>query len=167
MRKLPDTIKGFTAFVDGYGQGGVTTSGKLPVIKVKTEGHRDGGMDGESDLDLGIDKLEAELGFAELSPLLAGCVGTRNRPITLRGSQEGENGVKRAVIAEFRGLVTEADPGTWDGETKKTELKLKISCDYYRLRIGGQLVYEIDVLGGVRNIDGADQLALRRANLGL
>ncbi len=165
-RALPKSIKGFTAYVDGRGMIGRTTSGKLPVIKVKTEGFRDGGMDGESDLEFGIEKMEAELGFAELDRNILGIVGTRNVPITLRGSMEPEGGgAPVAVVGEFRGLVTEGDPGEW-GDPKKSEVKLKLTPDYYRLRIGGQDVYEIDVIGGVRRINGVDQLAGRRAALG-
>lgn len=166
-RRLPQTIKAFTAFVDGRGMIGRTTSGKLPVIKMKTEGHRDGGMDGETDLELGIEKMAAELGFAELDRHVLGAVGSRNLPITLRGSMEGEGGAKVSVVAEMRGLVTEVDPGEWAGEAKKSEVKLMLTPDYYRLKIGPDVVYEIDLIGGVRRINGVDQLAQRRANLGL
>lgn len=164
--RQPGTIKGFTAFIDGYGQAGVTTGGKLPVVKVKTEGHRDGGMDGEEDLDLGIEKLEWEITLSELSAIGLKLVGRTNAPITLRGSMEDEDGNKRPVVAQMRGLVIGADPGEW-GEVKKTEFKLSGTANYYRLTIGGEEIYEIDVRGLVRRIGGVDQLAQRRANLGL
>lgn len=167
-RALPKSIKGWTCFVDGYGMAGRCTSGKLPVIKTKTESHRDGGMDGEDDLEFGLEKLEAEYGFAELDRIVLGAVGSRDKPITLRGSMEAEDGItKIPVIANIRGLVTEADPGEWGGDPKKSEVKLKQTAAYYRLTIGGVEVYEIDIIGGVRRINGVDQLALRRANLGL
>lgn len=165
-RKLPDSIKGYTAFVDGFGKAGITTGGKLPTITMKTEGHRDGGMDGEVDLEFGIDKLAYELTFAELDRHVLGAVGSRNKPITLRGSMEREGGGVTPVVAQFRGLVTEVDPGEW-GEAKKSEVKLKGTPDYYRLQIGGTVIYEIDLINGVRIIDGVDQLAGRRAALGL
>lgn len=165
-RALPKSIKGFTAFVDGRGKAGRTTSGKLPVIKEKTEDFRDGGMNGSSDLSFGIDKMEAELGFAELDRDILKASGSRNLPITLRGSQEGEDGTTEAVVATFRGLVTEVDPGEW-GDPKKSEVKLKLTPDYYRLTIGGEEIYEIDIIGGVHRVGGVDLLAQRRANLGL
>lgn len=166
-RQLPKSLKGFTVFVDGRGYAGRLNSGKLPPIKMKTEDFRDGGMDTEVALEVGMEKMEAELVFAELEPLLLGLVGTRDVPITLRGSQEDERGQTQAVIAELRGLVTESDNGEWKAGEGKTEAKLMVSPDYYRLRIGGVEVYEIDAVNAVRRIGGIDQLATRRQNLGL
>jgi len=167
MRALPRSIKGYTAFIDGFGMIGLTTGGKLPPIKAKTEAYRDGGMDGEDELEFGIEKLEAELTFAEMNERVLGTVLSRNTPITLRGSMEGE-GVDTTipVIGQFRGLVTSADPGEW-GDPKKGEVKLALTPNYYRLRIGSAEIYEIDLLNGIRRINGIDQLAARRAALGV
>ena len=165
-RQLPKSLKGFTAFVDGRGYAGRLNSGKLPVVKLKTEGFRDGGMDAEVDLDMGQEKMQFELVFAELDRNTLGLVGSRTIPITLRGSIEDESGTKIPVIGEVRGLVTEADPNEWKpGE--KGEAKIMGTADFYRLRIDGQEVYNIDVINSVRTINGVDQLARRRQNLGL
>lgn len=168
MRALPRSIKGYTAFIDGFGMIGLTTGGKLPPIKAKTEAFRDGGMDGEDELEFGIEKLEAELTFAELNERVLKAALSRDTPITLRGSMEGEgvNAPKVAVIGQFRGLVTSVDPGEW-GDPKKGEVKLALTPNYYRLRIGVTEIYEIDLLNGIRRIGGVDQLAQRRANLGV
>lgn len=168
MRALPRSIKGYTAFIDGFGLMGLTTGGKLPPIKAKVEGYRDGGMDGEDDLEFGIEKLEAELTFSELNERVLTAVLGRDKPITLRGSMEGEGPTasKIAVVAQFRGLVTSVDPGEM-GEPKKGEVKLALTPNFYSLRIGGADIYEIDLLNSIRKIGGVDQLAARRANLGL
>lgn len=167
MRALPRSIKGFTSFIDGFGLIGITTGGKLPSIKAKTEAYRDGGMDGEDELEFGIEKLEAELTYSELNERVLVAVLSRNTPITLRGSMEGEGGVGAIpVIGQFRGLVTSADPGEW-GDPKKGEVKLALTPNYYRLRIGNAEIYEIDLLNGIRRIRGIDQLAARRAALGV
>lgn len=164
--QLPDSLKGWTAFVDGYGQAGVSATGKLPVVKFKTEEHKDGGMDGPEDIALGLEKLEWELTLNKLSPIAMKLVGRPDVPITLRGSMEDEAGNKRPVVAQLRTPVHEVDKGEW-GEAKKVELKLKGTATYYRLTIAGDEIYEIDVRGLVRRIGGVDQLAQRRANLGL
>lgn len=162
----PDTLKGWTAFIDGYGQAGVCGGGKLPVIKFKTEEHKDGGMDAPEDLALSLEKLEWELTLNKLSPIAMKQVGRTDVPITLRGSMEDENGRVKYVVAQLRTPVHENDLGEW-GDPKKTELKLKGTATYYRLTIGGEEIYEIDVRGLVRRIGGVDQLAQRRAALGL
>lgn len=165
MRQLPKTLKGFTTFVDGRGYLGRCTGGQPPKVTIKTEDHRDGGMDGTIALDMGIDKLDFEMTYAELDRDILKQVGRRGQPITLRGSQEDEGGQTEAVVIDLRGLVTEADPGSW-APAKQGETKLKGTADYYRLRIGGETIHEIDVLAGVRIIGGVDQLAERRKNLG-
>lgn len=166
-RQLPKSLKGFTAYVDGVGYLGRLSGGKLPVIKIKTESYRDGGMDSEDDLDFGTEKMEAGLTFSELDRNMLTMVGRRDVPIVLRGSQEGEDGESEAIIGTMRGLVTEADPGEWKAGEPKTEAKLNMTPNYYRLMIGGDEVYEIDVQAGVRRVGGTDQLADRRANLGV
>lgn len=165
-RKLPDSLKGFTAFVDGFGLLGRLAGGTVPKVKIKTESHRDGGMDGEVDLDFGMDKMEAGLSFSDYDPNLLKAVGRRDVPIVLRGSLEGVDGTSKAVVATMRGLIHEVDPGEWKAGEPKIEAKLNLTPDYYRLTIGGEEIYDIDILGGVRRIGGVDQLAQRRANLG-
>lgn len=165
-RALPKSLKGFTVFVDGYGFLGRTVGGSLPKVKIKTEGYRDGGMDGETDLDFGQEKMEASMSFSEYDRGILAAAGKRNLPITLRGSLEDEGDASEAIVANLRGLVTEVDPGEWKAGEPKIELKLNMTPDYYRLTIGGAEIYDIDVIGGVRRIDGVDQIAGRRANLG-
>lgn len=164
--QLPDSLKGWTAFVDGYGQAGVCGAGKLPVIKFKTDEHKDGGMDAPEDIALNMEKLEWELTLNKLAPVALTLVGRPEVAITLRGSMEAEDGSKIPVVAQIRTPVFEADPGEW-GEAKKVELKIKGTAIFYRLMIGGREIYEIDVRGLVRRIGGIDQLAQRRANMGL
>lgn len=165
-RRLPKSLKGFTAYVDGYGFLGRLAGGALPKVKIKTEEYRDGGMDGAADLDFGQEKMEAGLTFSEYDRGVLKAVGRRDVPITLRGSAEDESGVSEAIVANLRGLVIEADPGEWKAGEPKVEAKLNVTPDFYRLTIGGDEIYDIDVLGCVRRIGGVDQLARRRANLG-
>lgn len=167
MRRLPETLKSYTAFVDGRGKLGRLGGGQLPTVSINTEEYRDGGMDGTDDLDLGINKLEWSLTFNELDRDALKAVGTRGLPITLRGSMEGEgpNAPKVPVVATLSGLTTGAEPGAW-GDPGKTELTMNGTASYYRLTIGGEEIYEIDIINNVRRVGGVDQLAQRMRNLG-
>ena len=42
-----------------------------------------------------------------------------------------------------------------------------MALTYYKLEVGGRLIYEIDMVGMVLVIDGVDQLAEERSALGL
>ena len=49
----------------------------------------------------------------------------------------------------------------------KAEVKHAIGVTYYKLEVGGVVIYEIDPVGMRRVINGVDQLAGQRNDLGL
>ena len=61
---LPKILKNFNAFVDGRGYAGRIDEISLPKLSIKTEEHRAGGMDIPVAIDMGMEKLEAELTFS-------------------------------------------------------------------------------------------------------
>lgn len=65
--ELPHVLKNMNLFVDGRGYAGRVDEIKLPKLTLKTEEHRAGGMDIPVELELGMDKLEAELDDFRLS----------------------------------------------------------------------------------------------------
>ncbi|MEG6656789.1 phage major tail tube protein, partial [Pseudomonas aeruginosa] len=50
---------------------------------------------------------------------------------------------------------------------EKAEFKYAVAVSYYKLEVDGREVYEIDPVNGVRAINGVDQLAGMRNDLGL
>ena len=70
------------------------------------------------------------------------------------------------MVATLRGMLTELDPGEWK-PGDPSEFKYALSVSYYKLEVGGRLMYEIDPLGCVRVINGVDQLASVRRDLGM
>lgn len=168
---LPATLKGFTVFVDGFGYLGRLNSGQLPKLTIKTEEHRDGGMDAPVELDMGQEKMEASYEFDEYDPKLLtlwGLLDGSTKSLTLRGSMENEQGDTIAIVGELRGIVKESDPGDWKaGSTKDAKLKLTHAVRYYHLTVDGQEVYEIDAENLIRSVGGVDQLAARRQALGV
>jgi P2 family phage contractile tail tube protein len=167
---LPKTLKGFTAFVDGFGYVGRLTGGTPPKLALKVEEFRDGGMDAAIELDMGTEKQEMVLTFAEQDAQLYGLWGilTGDKGITLLGSQETEDGTVEAIEYTTRGVFKEMDAGEWKGsESGKAELKAAQTVRYFKLQIAGQDVVEIDAVNTIRKVGGVDQLAARRAALGL
>lgn len=70
------------------------------------------------------------------------------------------------MVATLRGMLSELDLGEWKpGDA--SEFKYALSVSYYKLEVGGRLMYEIDPLGCVRVINGVDQLASVRRDLGM
>lgn len=168
MIQLPKKLKNYTCYVDGIGYAGRVAELEPPKLTLKTEEFRGGGMDFPVDMDMGMEKLEATLTFAEyLADLFAqlGLVNGQLTAVTLRGAIQ-EKGDAEEVIISLRGMFKEMDPGSWKAGDDST-LKAVINAHYYKLTIGGKEIVEIDSESMVRIINGTDQLASHRKALGL
>ncbi|ASJ24398.1 phage major tail tube protein [Laribacter hongkongensis] len=64
------------------------------------------------------------------------------------------------------GMDAEVDMGSWK-PGDKGETKYTASLSYYKLEIDGRAIYEIDPVNCVRIINGTDELAAKRAAIGL
>ncbi len=69
-------------------------------------------------------------------------------------------------MVTLRGTLKEVDMGDWKAGDK-AEFKYGIAVTYYKFEVGGEVIYEIDPVGMKRVINGTDQLASQRADLGL
>lgn len=167
---LPRKLKFFNIFNDGVSCIGEAVEIVLPKLARKVEAHRSGGMSGEVDVDLGIEKLEVEHSYGGLMREIFNQFGiTKIDGVLLRfaGSyQRDDTGEVDAVEVVMRGRHVEIDPGASKGGDD-TVFKVKSSLTYYKLVINGETVIEIDVLNMVEIINGEDRLAEHRSAVGL
>lgn len=166
----PRILKNFNGFVNGRGNAGRIDECELPEISVKTDDHRAGGMDTETEIDMGLEKLAAKFTINDPDPLILGLVGNMNSnsaQLTLRGSfvRDADN-TRVAVIAEMTGRLKKGSWGTWKAGDKSGQ-QYEMSVNYYKLTVAGAVVYEIDVENMVRIIGGVDQLAGIRSDIGM
>lgn len=166
---LPRILKNFTAYVDGRGYFGRIASCKLPELTVKTEEYRGGGMDAPIEHDMGMEKLEAELMFAEYDPELIKLFGLfeSGTQVVLRGAlqRQGE-AVSVPVEVRLQGGVKQVARDEWK-PSEKGDMKLVVNCNMYRESQGEEILVDIDLLNSVRVIGGFDQLASQREALGI
>ena len=165
---LPKILKNFSAFVDGRGYAGRVDEITLPKLSIKTEEYRGGGMDVPIDIDLGMEKLEAEITFSEYDPELFRLFGIMDNSTvnyTLRGGLQG-TGDAEPVVINLRGKIKELDSGSWKAGDKAT-LKCMIAIFYYKLTIDRRELIEIDAENMIRKINGVDQLSSMRQALGV
>jgi len=165
---LPKILKNFSAFVDGRGYAGRVDEITLPKLAIKMEEYRAGGMDVPIDIDLGMEKLEAEITFSEYDPELFRLFGIMDNStvnFTLRGGLQG-TGDAQPVVVNLRGKIKELDSGSWKAGDKAT-LKCMISIFYYKLTIDRRELIEIDAENMIRKINGVDQLSSMRQALGV
>lgn len=173
LTTLPHVLSHFDLFVDGRGYGGVCSSIKLPVLQMKVEEFRAGGLDGPIPIDLGTEKMECEITLAEYDPVMlaqwgftmGGAVALTARGVMKGAPLASSPTIPIPVTAQMRGRITKYDMGTWkSGEM--VEINVTVFCTYYSISIGGVQVIEIDVENMIRKVGGQDQLELIRAAIG-
>lgn len=167
---LPKILRNFTVSVNGYNYHGSVDEITLPKLTIKTEEYRAGGMDIPINIDMGMEKLEAEFTFtgydSELFRLF-GMIDGNLISMILRGGMQGSGSNEiEAVVIHLRGIFRELDFGSWKPAEKAT-LKCAVAANYYKLTIGGKELIEIDAENKIRKINGVDQMALLRTVLGI
>jgi hypothetical protein len=165
---IPKILKNFNAFVDGNSYAGRVDEVVLPKLTVKTEEHRGGGMDAPVEIDMGMEKLECELTFAEYDVelfRLFGLVDGNSVAITLRGAMQSDGDAEKIVV-NLQGSFRELDSGTWKAGDKAT-LKCMMAVRTYKLTIDGDEVINIDVENMTRIINGVDEMASIRNAIGI
>ena len=166
---IQDVLKNLTLFVDGRGYAGKVEEVELPKLTVKTEEFRAGGMDAPVEVELGMEKMETSFTLNSYSAetlKLFGLAPGNHKPLTIKGTLLSEDGSEKPIAINLRGMLREVDMGTWKPGEKGT-LKMAMAVSYYKLTHDGQVIYEIDPVNMIRAINGTDQLAQTRTNLGL
>ena len=166
---IESVLRDINLFVDGGNYAGKVMEFTLPKLTVKTEEYRAGGMDAPVELDMGMEKLECDFSLDSVDADALrqfGLAQGAQPPLTFRGAVQDRDGTTRAVIARTRGQIKEVDYGSWKPGEKAT-LKFMAAVDYYQLQIDGVTIHEIDIENMTRIVNGVDQVAARRAALGL
>lgn len=168
---LPSTIKNFNTYVDGVSYVGQTEEVTLPTLSRKMEEYRGGGMDGPVDIDLGQEKLEAEVKFGgQVFDLLKhyGLCDPAGLRLRFSGAVQNDSsacGVDSLDIVML-GRISEISrdalkPGDMTPHTYKFPLT------YYKETVNGVDLIEIDIPNYVFKVNGVDRLAEQRAAMGL
>lgn len=169
MALIPEILANTNLFVDGVSFQGDVPSLTLPKLTLKTEEHRAGGMDMPIEMDVGMEKMEANFtttGVRKESLKFFGLADGNAFNGVFRGSFKIQKGETKRVVVTLRGTLKEIDMGDWKAGDK-AELKHGLAVTYYKLEVGGEVIYEIDPVGMKRVINGVDQLASQRTDLGL
>jgi len=166
---LPRKLKHFNVFYNGEEFFGQATEITLPKLSAKLEAYRGGGMLGEVDIDLGLEKLELEHNYGGLMyPIFKdfGISKIDGAMLRFAGSyQRDDTGEVDAVEAVCRGRHSEIDPGSAKAGDD-TEFKVKSSLTYYKLSVNGSILFEIDMINMIFIVDGVDRLEEHRRAIG-
>jgi P2 family phage contractile tail tube protein len=164
-----DILKYLNLFVDGRGHAGKIEEYNAPDLTLTTEDFRGGGMDAPIDIEMGMEKLTTSYVVTSYDANLLALWGVKTgAPIqlTARGSLESLDGTTKPVVHNMTGKLLSVARGTW-GSGSKPSLTITQTLTYYREVHDGRVINEIDVINMIRVVDGVDQLAAHRANIGL
>ena len=167
---LPRKLKNFATFVDGVNYMGETPEVTLPTLSRKMEEYRSGGMNGPVGIDLGQEKMEAEIKAAGWqTDLLARFGAPTHDAVMLRFAgaiQADDDAAVQAVEVVMRGRIQQAKPDNAKAGDM-TNMTYKYSLSYYKLTENGEVRVEIDLVNLVEIVDGDDNLAAVRTALGV
>ena len=168
---LPKTLKNFNLFIEGEGYAGRVEELTLPKLSRKMEEYRGGGLNGDIEIDLGMEKLEMEFTLREYSREVlnqwgvcdtAG-VGLRFLGAAVRDDSTCETDSIEVVI---RGRWRELDFDTSKSGEMST-LKVMVAATYYKYQVNGDEVIEIDHINMIEKVNGQDRLEEQRKALSL
>jgi phage contractile tail tube protein, P2 family len=164
-----DILKYLNLIADGRGYAGKIEEYSPPDLTISTEEFRGGGMDAPIDIDMGQEKMTCSFVLPSYDANLLALFGIKNGStvqLTAKGSLESLDGTTTPVAHNMHGKIISIARGTW-GSGKKPALTITMSLHYYREQHGTRTINEIDVINMKRIVDGVDQLAAHRANIGL
>ncbi|KAF7769995.1 hypothetical protein PCIT_a2929 [Pseudoalteromonas citrea] len=168
MSTSPKILKKFKLFVDGKGYLGVADEITLPKVVVKTR-EVTSGFQAPIELDVGqLEKLEGSFTLLEYNASvmkLLGEWGGDPTPIVARGAIQAQGEAPVPVKVTLTGFFKEVDMGNWkDGE--EANLTMQYTVQKYKLEIGADVIYDIDLYNDARIINGKDHMAALRAAIG-
>ncbi|MEQ1672306.1 MAG: phage major tail tube protein [Hyphomicrobium sp.] len=159
----------FTLFLKADGKFSMIEKLELPELKWKTEEFNGGGFMGTREIALILEKLEMKFSSNSYDRGLLGVA------LQAPGGQSqwkvmGSMIVPGEAEKPFKALVTGALMEVKRGELqpgKKSDTDFVVKdITYYQEVQDGRELYEIDLMNQVLRVEGVDQMAARRRNLG-
>jgi P2 family phage contractile tail tube protein len=145
----------------------------LPAIKAKNTDHKTLGTIMEIELPSGFEKMTGKMKFNAVYPELIQEFGSpyNTRQIQVRSSLESYDPSGRIaevpIVAFLNVRFKDVLPPITLKQNDNPELESEYSASYYRLEIDGIALIEIDAFNSVFFLNGNDELATYRQNLGI
>jgi uncharacterized protein len=168
---IQDVLRDFVLYNGADKMVGRVDEFQPPALKRVVESFRGAGMDGSMPIDMGMEPLEASWTTSGIDRGTYAGFGLMNALRTtaiLRGAVvDPVTGIPKPVIHTLVGDLTVVEPSGYKPGERAT-LKTTMVCLYYKLThtLPGLPLIEIDIVNGVRIINGVDQLLALRLLVG-
>ncbi|MGU9981449.1 phage major tail tube protein [Phreatobacter sp. HK31-P] len=167
---LDNILRDFTVFLDGVGKLGDAETVKLPALMKKTDEYRGGGMEFPVEIDLGMEKLEAEITLSQWDPQVYSLFGMHSNiegtPLTFRGHVISSTGTAKSCIVHMRGFIKGIAQDTI-APGKKNEKVFTFALSYYKHVLDDQVLIELAARDMIHVVGGQDLASAKRSSLGL
>ena len=166
---MTQVLRKFNAFVEGYSTHLEIEELTPPNIRDQVETIKAGGLIGEYDESLGLQKLEASIKLNSRQKQLMKHVGLApgvHKMITFRGVGVSEiDGSQQDEVMSISGRLN-LDQGNWQAQSgAPTEYKIG-SILFYKHVIAGSVVHHFDLKNFIGIVDGIDVWAEVRSGMG-
>ncbi|AJC15151.1 phage major tail tube protein [Pandoraea sputorum] len=168
---LPKILKNFNVFHNGENWMGKCAEFTIPKLARKMEAIRTGGMNGEVEVDLGMEKMEStqtypgpmrqvyeQWGISKIDGVMLRFAGYIE--------DDDSEGSGDSIEVVLRGRYKEIDPGS-SKAGDKSDFKPTMSVTYFKYSVNGTTVVEIDLVNFIEVVNGVDRLAEQRKAIGL
>lgn len=159
-------------YLDGVSYMGQAEEVTVPDVQPKMVDHKGLGMVGELELPAGIQKMSAKIKWNAIYPDVmkkTHDVFTSLR-LMVRGSVESyENGSRTGQMPAvvYMTAIPKKAGGLVFKSQDNVEREDEFNVTAYKLEIDGEEIIDIDIMANVWRVNGVDQLAGFRANLGV
>lgn len=158
-------------YIEGSSQLGKVEEATLPDIEAIMAEHKALGMVGQTELPAGLQKMSAKLKFSSFYRDVLAAAGNvfRSLQLQLRASVETYDGSGRTkevpLVVTLTGTFKKLPLGTFKQHESVT-LDTELNVTAVKFVIDGQTTLELDVLANIYKVNGVDQLATFRTNIG-
>ena len=158
-------------YMDGNNLLGRAEEIELPQIKHKMAEHKALGMVGSAEFFSGIEKLECKIKWNSLYPdvFKKAADPFKTVPLQARANLETYNSQGKieevAAVVYLSGTFKEFPLGNIKAGDN-AEYETSMAVNYAKLTVGGEELFEIDVLQNIYKVNGQDILSGYRSNIG-
>lgn len=172
MNNLVNKVTNANIYLDGVSFMGRAEEITLPEIQPKMVDHKGLGMVGESELPAGLQKMSCKIKWNAIYPDVM--KKTHNVFQSLRimvrtsiETYEDSSRVAQTPCVIYLTAIPKKAGGLVFKVQDNVEREDEFNVTAYKMEIDGEEIVDVDVLANIWRVNGVDQLATYRANLGL
>lgn len=166
---IQDQLRDFILYNGADKMVGRIESFTPPTLEVMKEDMRFAGMDTSMPVDMGMVALEATWITSGIDKGMYGAFGLMNglrTSVIVRAALvDPVTGIAKPVQHKLVGNITKLEPAAYQ-VGQKAGITVSMSLVFYEVMHSGLPITTIDVINGIRIINGVDQLAQLRAYTG-